>query len=141
MGCGDVALRDQARVHVRLVAPRVDDKRSELGTGPQEGALVHDLTAGRIDEDGTRLNLREEFVIGHGARGFVQGDMKRDDLRLGEEFQKPSGPSFSARGGSQRRIWKPSFRPARSIFRPTCPTPTMPSFAFCSGIFFRAATP
>ena len=86
MGCRDIALRKQARIHVRLVAPCVDDKRSKLGTGPQEGALVHDLAAGGVDEDGARLDLREEFVIGHRPCSLIQGDMERDDQRLGEEF-------------------------------------------------------
>ena len=82
----DVALDEEALVHVRLVAPGVDDEGAQLRAGPQERGLIDNLAARRVDEDGARLDLREEVVVAHAARGVVQGDMERDDLGLREEL-------------------------------------------------------
>ena len=86
MGRGDVAFHQEALVHVRFVAPSVDDQGTQFGAGPEQGGLIDDLAPRRVDEDGARLDLREEVVIGHPARGVVQGDMEGDDLRLRKQL-------------------------------------------------------
>ena len=50
VGRGDVALDEEALVHVRFVAPGVDDEGAQLRAGPQQRGLIDNLAARRVDE-------------------------------------------------------------------------------------------
>ena len=86
VGRSNVALDEETLVHIRFVAPGVDDEGAQFRAGPEERGLIDNLAARRIDEDSARLDLREELVVAHPARGVVQRDMDGHDLGLREEF-------------------------------------------------------
>ena len=92
---GDVAKVYQMSIYLGLVAPGVQHQRPQLGTRMDEGLLIHHLSAGRVDENGSRPNLLEKLFPGHAAGAFVQGDMQRHHRSLLQEFlqgNKAVGP-------------------------------------------------
>ena len=69
-----------------LVAPGVQHQRSQFGPVPQEGALVHNLSAGGVDKEGAGLDFLKEVFRGHAARGGVQRNVQGDHIGPGQQL-------------------------------------------------------
>ena len=104
---GDIHHLHQFQVDVRLVVPGVDGYGTEPRDGPFEGGFVHQLSAGRVDEDGVVLHLGEETLVHHIAGALVERGVQGDDVRLLEQLVE--GTEFAvlvALGRFARRVAK-----------------------------------
>ena len=69
-----------------LVTPGVQHQRSQFGPVPQEGALVHNLSAGGVDKEGAGLDFLKEVFRGHAARGGIQRNVQGDHIGPGQQL-------------------------------------------------------
>ena len=80
MRSGNGSLVHQFKIDVRLVVPRVNDYRSQLGDGLKQGILADHLAPCRIDEESARLHLGKEIPVSHSTGSLIQWNMKRNYL-------------------------------------------------------------
>ena len=81
----DGGLFHKFKIDIRLIVPGVDDDRAKLRNRLQQRILADDLSPCGIYEEGPRPHLCKEIPVRHSAGGFVERDVKRDNVGLGEK--------------------------------------------------------